>query len=92
MATASTPIYVPPVPPATTTPEGQAVVDWAMQQFEHISRSFLDATALELRPIYAPPPNPRAGMIVYADGTSWNPGSGQGVYRYSLAGTWVFLG
>ena len=33
----------------------------------------------------------KQGMIVYADGTSWNPGSGEGVYRYN--GTaWVFLG
>ncbi len=31
------------------------------------------------------------GMIVLADGTSWNPGSGGGFYGYR-AGAWRFLG
>ena len=43
-------------------------------------------------PDYAEPPKPRAGDIRYADGTSWNPGSGEGLYRRSLGGAWVFLG
>lgn len=37
------------------------------------------------------PAKPRDGMIRRADGTSWNPGSGQGVYCY-YAGSWKFLG
>lgn len=41
---------------------------------------------------YAAPKKPRTGDIRYADGTSWNPGSGEGIYRYSIAGTWAFLG
>lgn len=28
------------------------------------------------------PDRPREGMIVLADGTNWDPGSGQGVYAY----------
>jgi len=32
------------------------------------------------------------GLVVYADGVSWNPGSGEGLYRRSLARTWVFIG
>lgn len=42
---------------------------------------------------YAAPAKPRDGDIRYADGTTWNPGSGQGIYYYKLSGpTWVFLG
>lgn len=41
---------------------------------------------------YQQPPRPRTGMTVYADGTSWNPGAGEGIYRYNLAGAWVFIG
>lgn len=37
------------------------------------------------------PDKPRSGDIVYADGTNWNPGSGQGFYGY-YAGAWHFLG
>jgi len=33
------------------------------------------------------PPKPREGMLVYADGTDWNPGSGAGYYVY-YAGAW----
>ncbi len=42
--------------------------------------------------MYASPPKVQPGMVVSADGTSWNPGSGEGVYRRSLAGTWVLIG
>ena len=28
------------------------------------------------------PSKPRAGDVRYADGTNWNPGSGEGVYVY----------
>ncbi len=34
-----------------------------------------------------------AGMMVLADGTNWNPGSGEGLYRRNLANTaWVLVG
>ena len=32
--------------------------------------------------VYAEPTRPRDGDIVLADGTEWNPGSGEGVYCY----------
>lgn len=39
----------------------------------------------------AAPVKPREGDIRLADGTNWNPGSGQGVYAY-YGGAWNFLG
>lgn len=36
------------------------------------------------------PQRPRSGMIAYADGTQWNPGSGLGFYGYEN-GVWVKL-
>ena len=36
-------------------------------------------------------PAPTDGMLVYADGTTWDPGSGVGMYYYNGA-AWVFLG
>jgi hypothetical protein len=42
-------------------------------------------------PSYAAPSHPTEGDIRYADGTSWNPGSGRGIYQYR-AGAWVFVG
>lgn len=46
---------------------------------------------LMLDTLYAAPSKPREGMLVKADGTSWNPGSGAGFYGYR-AGAWRFLG
>lgn len=40
---------------------------------------------------YAAPDKPRDGDIRLADGTSWNPGSGQGVYCH-YNNTWNKLG
>jgi len=39
------------------------------------------------------PQNKINNMIAKADGTNWNPGSGEGVYWYKAAtDTWNFLG
>ena len=38
------------------------------------------------------PDNLRSGRVVYADGIDFNPGSGEGLYRRTLANTWVFIG
>lgn len=41
--------------------------------------------------LYAAPTKVKEGMIVKADGTTFNPGSGAGFYGYR-AGAWRFLG
>ena len=46
---------------------------------------------LLLTPLSVAPKKPRDGVVVMADGTSWNPGSGAGFYGYR-AGSWRFLG
>ena len=49
--------------------------------------------SLELVVLHSEPGRMRAGMVVAADGTDWNPGSGAGVYRRSEANdAWVHLG
>jgi len=45
---------------------------------------------VQLAERYAAPTKPREAMLVFADGTSWTPGSGRGVYVYS-SGAWVKL-
>lgn len=46
---------------------------------------------LNLDKLYAAPKKYRVGSVVFADGTTWNPGSGEGVYVYRTGG-WKFLG
>jgi hypothetical protein len=45
---------------------------------------------LYIQTLNAAPSKPREGMIVKADGTNWNPGSGAGFYGYRAG--WRFLG
>lgn len=47
-------------------------------------------TLVQLDTLTAEPDDPYTGMIVYADGVSWNPGAGEGIYGYQ-AGAWVKL-
>ena len=46
---------------------------------------------LALKTLYAAPNRVFDGMVVVADGTTWNPGSGAGAYVYRNSG-WNFLG
>ncbi len=47
--------------------------------------------ALFLTTLYAEPSRLYDGLVVKADGTTWNPGSGAGVYAY-YGSAWNFLG
>lgn len=40
---------------------------------------------------YAAPTKVVEGMVAWADGTTWNPGSGAGIYHYR-GGVWRYLG
>ncbi|NPC57848.1 hypothetical protein [Caenimonas soli] len=59
-----------------------------------IERGMLDAKSfLELQVLTVPPARFRPGMVVYANGVGWNPGSGEGLYRRDAANAiWVFIG
>lgn len=50
---------------------------------------------VELQILHAAPARVRAGMVVLADGTDWQPDgvNGEGVYRRNAANNaWVFIG
>lgn len=61
-----------------------------LQELQNIARS-TDTSIAQLAELNKAPAKPRAGMVVLADGTNWNPGSGSGFYGYR-AGAWRFLG
>jgi len=84
--------YRPSPAPLTNDSTLAGIIRWAQRELSEVARSSQEISIVELRVLYTPPEKPRAGMLVYADGTEWNPGSGEGVYRYNLAGTWAFVG
>lgn len=72
------PTYCPP----------QFSPDWIQRELERVG----DATAdvHQYPTLHAAPEKPRVGLQVYADGTDWNPGSGEGLYVYKSGG-WTFV-
>lgn len=50
-----------------------------------------DGRSVFFTPTHKAPTKPRVGLVVYADGTDWNPGSGEGLYVYKSTG-WAALG
>ena len=61
------------------------------EQLRGVSEALEVVNTLTLVELNAEPIRPRTGMIVLADGTNWNPGSGAGFYGYRGA-AWVLLG
>ena len=81
--------YVPKTVPLNT-PAG--LRDWLASELRRIANALAEP-AVEVQhlvPLAAEPSRREDGMVVYADGTNWNPGSGAGVYARE-AGAWVKL-
>lgn len=57
------------------------VSDWALQPV---------VSELGFDELHEEPPKPFVGLVVYADGTDWNPGSGEGLYVYKSGG-WTLI-
>lgn len=66
------------------------LAQWMQDELQAIGRSFREIEILQLRVLNVAPKRPREGMIAYADGTNWNPGSGAGPYAY-IGGVWTKL-
>lgn len=61
------------------------------EQLSEVSDNLSLIDNLTLVELHAEPVKPRTGMVVLADGTNWNPGSGAGFYGYR-GGAWALLG
>lgn len=79
------------VPQPYTGDDSHELVEWLMGELQRVSTAFNIAVAKHIDTSFAAPSKPRDGDIVFADGTKWNPGSGQGYYGYYNA-AWHFLG
>ncbi len=67
------------------------VSNWAYVEFSQIEQAFNEMDSVPLTELHVEPAKPRTGLTVLADGTDWDPGSGQGVYTYYGA-AWHKLG
>lgn len=80
--------------PANVPQDSASLPGFLQEEHRRIAQAKESADSyLLLDVLYKTPTKPRPAMLVYADGVSWNPGSGEGVYRRNKGNTaWVFLG
>jgi hypothetical protein len=78
--------------PAPQEPKGLA--GWCVRHFQRVAAMWgADVDSVTLVVLHAAPAQTRPGMLVIADGTDWDPGSGAGLYRRNEANAaWVFIG
>lgn len=80
--------YSPKIPPT----EQKDFLPYLDDELVKIATVINDVQAGVHEVLYAQPSRVVVGMVVLADGTSWNPGSGEGLYRRTLAGAWKYIG
>lgn len=76
-----------PYSPGIVPTESEALRTFLVDELRTISEA-MSTPIIEFRNVA--PAKPREGMLYGADGTNWNPGSGQGVYCY-YGGAWTKL-
>lgn len=78
-------MYTPSIVPVEYDPS------WIQREFDHVTQALTAIDTIRLVELHVEPSRPRAGDVVLADGSDWDPGSGQGFYGY-YAGAWHKLG
>lgn len=77
--------------PNTAPSDSNELGNYLYSELIKVSAAITALSLGHLDKSYSAPTKPRDGDIRYADGTSWNPGSGAGVYVYK-GSSWVLLG
>lgn len=72
--------------------QGADLTTFARNEIERINNALESGWAHELlEKLTQEPTRKRVGMMVYADGSLWNPGGGEGIYTLTSTG-WQKLG
>lgn len=78
--------------PSAVPTDASALPTYLANELQRLSRELQSTVPFVLLDtLYAAPKKLRDGLVVKADGTTWDPGSGAGVYCYRGA-AWHFLG
>lgn len=85
------PRYSSVPPPAVSDAELQRVVEWFQQELDQIAHILEIVEEIPFQVRHTEPERPRTGLTAYADGTDWNPGSGEGLYTYMSTAGWTKL-
>lgn len=83
--------YQPRTAPVFDNKDLQQSTSYLLRELNDISDAFSGVQDIMLQELHVAPNKVMKGMIVLADGTNWNPGSGKGFYGYD-GSTWRYLG
>lgn len=85
------PRYEPGQLPRPEELDNQRLAEFLQEETRRLSGVIAELDQGRRSVLYAEPTRPRTGQLAYADGTTWDPGDGDGLYYYD--GTeWVFCG
>jgi hypothetical protein len=76
--------------PATGIRNPEELRQWLEDELRNIALAINEMQVIDLRPIFREPDRIRDGMLIFADGVSFNPGAGAGTYE-RRGGAWVKL-
>lgn len=83
--------YVPGLIPLDIPP---ALSEYLQRELQTLS-GILAAEQMSgpiIKEYHVEPPKPKHGLVVLADGSNWNPGSGRGLYWYDdVVPAWKFI-
>lgn len=80
-----------PLPVYFAYSDVSALARYVLSELQRIAEQLNAVDTIQLKVLHVEPTKPRNGMIVLADGSDWNPGSGAGFYGRSND-VWVLLG
>lgn len=81
-------MYTPQIAREILSPEDVRL--WVQEELRQIAAEMQQLEVPQFRILHVEPAKRADGMVVYADGANWNPGSGAGLYE-RVAGVWVKL-
>ncbi len=68
--------------------DAAALPGYVSDELQSVARSQSDPVDFkQFNVLHVAPTKPRAGLVVCADGTNWNPGAGAGLYLYMTSWT-----
>lgn len=76
--------------PANVPSSSQGLLRWLADELRRVANAINEPDVIQLSVRGTAPVKPREGMIAFADGTVWDPGSGAGAYEYR-GGAWQKL-
>ncbi len=71
--------------------EVEDLEEYVFEELGLVEQALAEPDGHRYTKLYVEPQRPRDGDVVYADGTEWDPGSGEGLYIYYGA-AWNKLG